>query len=676
MGNCKSNKRSNSFDDKDNEKYNKQKKGKNKKKGKENSKKQKNLNSKEELNERSRFNNPEENLSEKNEKETEHKSPEREVIADYESQRPSIKIVTRKTINNSTILIGLANIGATCYMNATLQCLSNTDKLTNFFLKEFKYDKADDTKKISNQYYRLIHHLWNKYTDKKDYAPKHFKEVLSEVNPLFSGINANDSKDLLNFLLETIHKELNNAPKEEKEDNDIGNNINQFNEEDIKQSFFKDFAKRYRSIISDLFYFTFEIKSQCCNCKYIKYNFQVSPFLEFPLEQVNQYLFNNGKIASLTNMDGSNPDINLYDCFEYNQKVDLMNEENQMYCNLCNNSYDSYYSTTLYLLPEILIINLNRGKNAVYQCNVNFPEELNLTNYVINKEYNTQYELYAVICHIGPSSMSGHFVAYCRNRMDNQWYLYNDSIDNQWYLYNDSIVTLCEKSNEYLNKMPYILFYKSKNLNKNNIENNNNVNNIINQNNLNNQNQNIINDNNNINANNNMNNHMANNMSMAVNMNNNMNYNMNNGQVNNYNMINMNDNYNNNMNNNYNNNMNNNYNNNMNNNYNNNMNIGMNNNIININMNNSNGINNNNNMNNNNNINNINDMNNINGTNNNNSMNNIDYSNGMNNMNYNNNMNNMNYNNNMNYANGMNYMDKMNNNNINMNINNNNILQY
>ena len=96
-------------------------------------------------------------------------------------------------------------------------------------------------------------------------------------------------------------------------------------------------------------------------------------------------------------MDGSNPDINLYDCFEYNQKVDLMNGDNQMYCNLCNNCYDSYYSTTLYLLPEILIINLNRGKNAVYQCNVNFPEKLDLTNYVINKEFNTQYELYAVI---------------------------------------------------------------------------------------------------------------------------------------------------------------------------------------------------------------------------------------------------------------------------------------
>ena len=33
-------------------------------------------------------------------------------------------------------LIGLNNIGATCYLNATLQCLSQTRALTNYFLNE------------------------------------------------------------------------------------------------------------------------------------------------------------------------------------------------------------------------------------------------------------------------------------------------------------------------------------------------------------------------------------------------------------------------------------------------------------------------------------------------------------------------------------------------------------
>ena len=153
---------------------------------------------------------------------------------------------------------------------------------------------------------------------------------------------------------------------------------------------------------------------------------------------------------SLKNNYGSNPDVNIYDCFEYYNKIDLMSGDNQMYCNICQQCLNSYYQTILYILPKYLIINLNRGKNAVYQCQVNFPEELDLTNYVVYKESNTKVELYAVICHIGPSSMSGHFVAYCRNRMD-----------QKWYLYNDAIVTLCEQPYEYQNKMPYILFYRS-----------------------------------------------------------------------------------------------------------------------------------------------------------------------------------------------------------------------
>ena len=59
------------------------------------------------------------------------------------------------------------------------------------------------------------------------------------------------------------------------------------------------------------------------------------------------------------------------------------------------------------------------------------------------------FDLYAVICHLGPSSMSGHFVAYVRN-----------SSDYKWYLYNDAIVTQCTRPKQYNDGMPYILFYK------------------------------------------------------------------------------------------------------------------------------------------------------------------------------------------------------------------------
>ena len=345
---------------------------------------------------------------------------------------------------NEPILVGLNNIGACSYMNATLQCLLNSKKLTEYFLNNFKND--DPNKIMANEYYEVILNLCNKENNKKSYSPYSFKEKLSKQNPSFEGIAANDSKDLINFLLERLHQELNIT------NNNIYNTNNnevQTDEQMMLKSFLEEVRVNFNSPISGLFYGISETKSQCKGCNITRYNFEVFSFLEFPLEQINQYSHDKFK-KPLKSQDGKNSDVNLYECFEYNQRTTLMAEDNQIYCKICNKSCDCSFTTFLYTCPNYLIINLNRGKGAVYECNVIFPEQLNLSNYVVFKQNNTIYELYAVICHLGPSSMVGHFVAYCKNR-----------IDNQWYLYNDALVALCTKPFQYSDGKPYILFYKS-----------------------------------------------------------------------------------------------------------------------------------------------------------------------------------------------------------------------
>ena len=344
------------------------------------------------------------------------------------------------------ITIGLDNIGATCYMNATLQSFSNTKELRDYFLK--KFDKSDPNKKMSNAFCEVILNLWNKNNNGKSYAPHNFKNVLSELNPLFAGIAANDSKDLISFLLERFHQEINIIDTKNINDNMISN-ADQLNENKMFNIFSTDMMARYKSIISDLFYGILETKTQCTNCKRIKYNFQVYSFLEFPLEQINIYFTNQGRRQNFNGQ--GNPDVDLYECFEHYESLLQMTGDNKIYCSECNSSFDAFYQTLLYTTPNYLILNLNRGKNAVYECKVNFPNILNLCNYVVNKT-NTVYQLQSVISHIGPSSMSGHFIAYCRHPQN-----------NEWYKYNDSIVTKCTTQKEYLNGMPYILFYKTLN---------------------------------------------------------------------------------------------------------------------------------------------------------------------------------------------------------------------
>ena len=124
--------------------------------------------------------------------------------------------------------IGLGNIGATCYMNATLQCLSHTIKLANYFLNE-KNEQFIKSKKLSKQFLEVIKKLWIKSYNRNNtyYEPHKFKELISNMNPLFKGIQANDSKDLINFIIQELHSELNKAKS-----NQIINliNIDQSNE--------------------------------------------------------------------------------------------------------------------------------------------------------------------------------------------------------------------------------------------------------------------------------------------------------------------------------------------------------------------------------------------------------------------------------------------------------------
>ena len=379
------------------------------------------------------------------------KTTEKNLLFENELKKINEKYLLLK---KTPILVGLNNIDATFYMNATLQCLSNTDELTNFFLNKFKYEPNDNNKIISNAYYNVVNNLWDRNNNNKSFSPNEFKEKLSQENPLFAGRAANDSKDLINFLLERLHKELNDIKKENnmKDGNNMSYKIkpnDQLDEQKMINIFTNEFNEKYKSIISNLFYGLLESKSQCQQCKYIKYNFQVYSFIEFPLERVNQYCFMTGKRNNYNMNNNKNPDINLYECFEYYNNLELMTGDNQMYCNICNSNCDFLYGSLLYSTPNYLVINLNRGRGGVYECNVNFPEQLNLFNFVIFKNGKTVYELYAVICHIGPSSMSGHFIAFCKNR-----------IDKKWYKYNDSFVTLCQNSKEYLSGMPYILFYK------------------------------------------------------------------------------------------------------------------------------------------------------------------------------------------------------------------------
>ena len=83
-------------------------------------------------------------------KEEENKLIEQEKILSQKEEKLKRKIEFHIPPNSPPLLIGLKNIEATCYMNATLQCFSNTKKLTEYFLYDYEEDKNKILKKLSN----------------------------------------------------------------------------------------------------------------------------------------------------------------------------------------------------------------------------------------------------------------------------------------------------------------------------------------------------------------------------------------------------------------------------------------------------------------------------------------------------------------------------------------------
>ena len=174
-------------------------------------------------------------------------------------------------------LIGLHNIGATCYMNATLQCFCHIEKFINFF--KYSHQIIDlvkaDKNKLSSSFKLLIEKLWpDNYDDpylERNYAPKEFKEKISTMNSLFEGVAANDAKDLVNFIIMTLHEELNKADK----NNNISNNIflDQTNQQLMLNNFVQNFISMNKSIISDLFYGTNCNIIQCGGCGIQTFNY-------------------------------------------------------------------------------------------------------------------------------------------------------------------------------------------------------------------------------------------------------------------------------------------------------------------------------------------------------------------------------------------------------------------
>ena len=360
----------------------------------------------------------------------------------------NIKIKPSISLREPKHFLGLENIGATNYLNAIIQCLSNISNIKKYF-KNRKLVFNDINNKncpITKEFCFIINNLWkNSYNGENYFTLRFFINTLNQINFLFKGIIEEDIKDLIIFIYQTIHNEINNpTPYNEA--------YNYFNDQALLV-FRNNYYSNNSSFLIKTFYFEQKNEIKCMNCGFSKTSYNISNIIIFPLEKVREYLEkkNFGFIS-----------VTLENCFENYQEPEMLFEQNQIYCNSCNCLSNAITTNKIFTSPEVLTIILYRGE---FDVNFEYPLSLDLDKYIIDKSKGTnKYELICVLAHLGSNRNSGNFIAFCKS-----------PVDKQWYCYNDTSVSECNdprlQNNNEVEAVPYVLFYQKYNhgmLEKNN----------------------------------------------------------------------------------------------------------------------------------------------------------------------------------------------------------------
>ncbi|XP_020093909.1 ubiquitin carboxyl-terminal hydrolase 9-like isoform X1 [Ananas comosus] len=180
-------------------------------------------------------------------------------------------------------LTGLHNLGNTCFMNSAIQCLAHTPPLVEYFLQDYSEEINTENPlgmqgELAIAFGELLRKLWS--SGRTSVAPRAFKAKLARFAPQFSGYNQHDSQELLAFLLDGLHEDLNRVKKKpyiEAKDADGRS------DEEFADECWKNHKARNDSIIVDICQGQYKSTLVCPVCSKVSVTFDPFMYLSLPL---------------------------------------------------------------------------------------------------------------------------------------------------------------------------------------------------------------------------------------------------------------------------------------------------------------------------------------------------------------------------------------------------------
>ncbi|KAH9944957.1 cysteine proteinase [Epithele typhae] len=353
---------------------------------------------------------------------------------------------------------GLKNLGNTCYMNATIQCLNATVPFSRFFSDGSwrtalnMINKMGTGGQLATAYANILRDMWQ--GEGGTLSPVTFRKSICNYATQFNGTEQHDSQEFLSFLLDGLHEDLNrviskpnyqSTPEREAELEKLPTQV-------ASEQEWQLYRMRDDSLVVDFFQGQYRNRMECLTCHKTSTTYNTFMYLTLPVP--------SGRVTKTT----------LDECIKAFVKEEVMEKSDAWHCPHCKTLRKATKRLCLSRLPPVLLIHLKRFSvkgpfTDKVETFVEFPlRGLDLTNYMPpplppgatgapslpQDDPRCQlppyrYDLYGVTNHFGTLS-GGHYTAFIASR-------------GGWLYCDDSRVSPAD-AKDVVGKPAYILFYK------------------------------------------------------------------------------------------------------------------------------------------------------------------------------------------------------------------------
>eukprot|EP00297_Palpitomonas_bilix_P005837 CAMPEP_0113903912 /NCGR_PEP_ID=MMETSP0780_2-20120614/22880_1 /TAXON_ID=652834 /ORGANISM="Palpitomonas bilix" /LENGTH=514 /DNA_ID=CAMNT_0000897303 /DNA_START=317 /DNA_END=1864 /DNA_ORIENTATION=- /assembly_acc=CAM_ASM_000599 len=341
-------------------------------------------------------------------------------------------------------IVGLRNLGNTCYLNACLQCLVNQQPLARFFLKGWHNEAMTRMKRkapVAKAFGEFTKEMWGGGGSVID--PSHLKDRFGRAVRKFSNFDQQDTQECLRFFLDTLHEQLKEEPEKHSKEEWASSDEDEI-DEDKAIRYWKRYRRRNNSFVTDVFCGQLKSTVTCLECGRRSVCFD--PFWDLSLP-----IPSRGK------------ECTIEDCLNLFCKVET-SDGSDYRCKECRKMVRYTKKLEIYKFPHVLVLHLKRfsqsgsGSSGFFSRFRSGPSKINslvrfdtresvdLAPFSDRKSRPPSYRLNAVANHMG-STYGGHYTAYCK--VGKSWHLFDDSrassVDER---------VVCSSS-------AYVLFYSS-----------------------------------------------------------------------------------------------------------------------------------------------------------------------------------------------------------------------